>query len=197
MQRLLFRQCDANYPFLWEDGSRQPAQRWNKSGEGPAQYFADSPEAAWAEFIRHEEILDPVSAEDMIKDFRRILWAVEVEVPASGSGLYNVTARDVSGGNLFGDESSYAVCQDFAEQVRTTGVEWLQAPSAAMLPDSPTGYTVGGGKLNAGPTRDFSVFVYFGKLPNAVGWKCSLHPFCDEDALRKIRRLKAVSAVTS
>ena len=53
-----FRQVDARYPFLWED-SRQPEGRWHAAGDGPAHYIADTPDGAWAEFLRHEEITDP------------------------------------------------------------------------------------------------------------------------------------------
>ena len=49
---IAFRQVDARYPFLWEDGS-QPAGRWHGDGEGPAHYFADTPDGALAEFLRH------------------------------------------------------------------------------------------------------------------------------------------------
>jgi hypothetical protein len=42
---------------LWEAAS-QPAARWHADGEGPAQYLADTPVGAWAEFLRHEGITD-------------------------------------------------------------------------------------------------------------------------------------------
>src|SRR5262245_40501368 len=54
---ILFRQVDARFPFLWED-ARQPAGRWHAAGDGPAHYFADTPDGAWAEFLRHEEITE-------------------------------------------------------------------------------------------------------------------------------------------
>src|SRR6476619_4322357 len=74
-----FRQVDARYPFLWED-RRQPAGRWHRDGDGPAHYFADTPDGAWAEFLRHEEITEP---EDVLT-IRRQLWAVEIgDAPAA------------------------------------------------------------------------------------------------------------------
>ena len=51
---IVFRQADPRYPFLWSDVS-QPAARWHAVGEGPAHYFADTPDGAWAELLRHEE----------------------------------------------------------------------------------------------------------------------------------------------
>src|SRR5256884_1317297 len=47
--------CALPISFLWETGAQPPA-RWHGAGEGPAQYFSSTPEAAWAEFLRHEEI---------------------------------------------------------------------------------------------------------------------------------------------
>ena len=40
---IAFRQCDARCPFLWE-GAAQPEGRWHAAGEGPAHYFADTPD---------------------------------------------------------------------------------------------------------------------------------------------------------
>src|SRR5450631_3827997 len=73
---IAFRQVDARFPFLWEDAS-QPAGRWHGEGEGPAHYFADTPDGAWAEFLRHEDIDDPAD----LKTIRRQMWAVEIGDP--------------------------------------------------------------------------------------------------------------------
>ena len=54
---ILFRHCDRRFPFQW-DAASQPAARWHADGEGPAQYLADTPVGAWAEFLRHEGITD-------------------------------------------------------------------------------------------------------------------------------------------
>src|SRR5207237_7071664 len=68
-----FRQVDARYPFLWED-HRQPAGRWHADGDGPAHYFSDTPDGAWAEFLRHEEITDAAD----LSTIRRQIWAVDI-----------------------------------------------------------------------------------------------------------------------
>ncbi|MCY4372927.1 MAG: hypothetical protein OXC31_04080 [Spirochaetaceae bacterium] len=70
---IAFRHTDPRYPFLWESRS-QPAGRWHAQGEGPAHYFSDTSDGAWAEFLRHEEITEP---EDL-SGIRRALWAVDV-----------------------------------------------------------------------------------------------------------------------
>ena len=54
---IAFRHCDRRWPFLWESAV-QPQARWHGDGEGPVQYLADTPDGAWAEFLRHEEITD-------------------------------------------------------------------------------------------------------------------------------------------
>ena len=80
---IAFRQVDARYPFLWED-ARQPAGRWHATGTGPAHYFADTPDGAWAEFLRHEEIADPRD----LPTIRRQMWAVDIgDAPAVRVGL--------------------------------------------------------------------------------------------------------------
>ena len=52
---ILFRHADPRFPFLWETAD-QPGARWHGDREGPAHYFADTPDGAWAEFLRLEEI---------------------------------------------------------------------------------------------------------------------------------------------
>jgi hypothetical protein len=42
-----YRHADPRFPFLWESNDQPP---------GPVQYFADTPDGAWAEFLRHEGI---------------------------------------------------------------------------------------------------------------------------------------------
>ena len=74
---ILFRQCDRRFPFLWE-AANQPAARWHADGEGPAQYLADTPSGAWAEFLRHEGITNEAD----LAGVERALWAVEVPVDA-------------------------------------------------------------------------------------------------------------------
>ena len=69
---IAFRHTDSRFPFLREDSS-QPAGRRNAAGE-LTHYFCDTPDGAWAEFLRNEEIDDP---EDVLT-IRRALWAVEI-----------------------------------------------------------------------------------------------------------------------
>jgi hypothetical protein len=154
---MVFRQVDARYPFLWED-ARQPAGRWHAEGEGPAHYFADTPDGAWAEFLRHEEITD---AEDLAT-IRRQLWAVDVgDAPAERVDL---PARILTGG-----PETYPRCQRLAAALRRRGVTRLVARSAALIGGGARGLRVGRGVRAAEP-RDGSVLVIFGAPDALVGW---------------------------
>jgi hypothetical protein len=122
---IAFRQCDARCPFLWE-GAAQPEGRWHAAGEGPAHYFADTPDGAWADFLRHEEIRDPAD----LATIRRAIWAVDIgDAPAARPDLPVQTMQ--------GDRSTWPACQAAARELRAAGQHRLEAPLAA-LPDSRT-----------------------------------------------------------
>src|SRR5471032_2649323 len=127
---IAFRQVDARYPFLWEDAS-QPAGRWHGEGEGPAQYFADTPDGAWAEFLRHEDIDDPAD----LKTIRRQMWAVEIGDPPREQ-------VDLPMDVLTGGLATYTQCRQHARALRATGVSRLAATSAAMMPGGARGLCV-------------------------------------------------------
>src|SRR5262245_35559277 len=68
---IVYRHADPRFPLLWESAGQPPA-RWHGVAEGPVQYFADTPDGACAEFLRHEGI----TRETEIVNFRRAMWAV-------------------------------------------------------------------------------------------------------------------------
>lgn len=177
-----FRHSDPRYPFLWES-TDQPGARWHAEGEGPVQYIADTPDGAWAEFLRHEEIVDPVEIQGVERD----LWAVELTpeiLPSSEPDL----ALEV----LLGGLDAYPSCQTEARLLRKQGIPGLVAPSAALLPGGASGWRVERGMLHSGLQRDGRVVVLFGSQPQLVGWcACSRgHP--DLRILPKVRQLTAV-----
>lgn len=154
---ILYRHNDSRYPFLWEEAS-QPSARWHRVGHGPAQYFADTPGGAWAEFLRHEEITDAVDLEGV----SRALWAVEVGDPATSvPELPEVVSR--------GGRDSYPECQDEAARLRADGATALLAKSAALQDGTAGGWRVELG-LRDGPRADGRAFVLFGTRPDLVGW---------------------------
>jgi hypothetical protein len=169
-----YRQVDPRFPFLWEAPS-QPAGRWHAQGEGPAHYFAETPDGAWAEFLRHEEIREP---ED-VRTIERALWAVDLP----DESLARPSLPDAT---LTGDPSTYPTCQAEARALRTAGATALRAPSAALKPDSPSGWRVEAG-LQSAPSRPESVVVLFGRRPELVGWAACALGRPREDLLARVR----------
>jgi hypothetical protein len=157
-----YRHVDPRYPFLWESAEQPPA-RWHGAGEGPVHYLADTPEGAWAEFLRHEAITDP----DDLAGIRRALWAVEIPDDALDHAARPVLpARTATGGT-----DSYPACQAVARRLRMRRPRptCLLAPSAALFPGGAGGWRVDGG-LTPGRPRDGVVIVLFGRQPELVGW---------------------------
>lgn len=143
---IAFRQVDARYPFLWEDAS-QPAGRWHADGEGPAHYFADTPDGAWAEFLRHEEITDL----NDVKTIRRRMWAVEIGDPP--------TVRvDLSIDILTGGPETYPGCQEAVRAIRDRGGRRVAAVTAALKPGGAHGSRIG------------LTIVIFGPPDELLGW---------------------------
>ena len=155
--RIGFRHCDPRFPFLWQTAA-QPAARWHAGGEGPANYFADTPIGAWAEFLRHEGITDPAD----LAGVQRSLWAVELP----DTGYVTPTAPDST---LFGDETSYSACQAEARRLRGAGADKIEVTGAALLPGGASGWQSNPTIAAATPVREGRVWVLFGPCL-AVGW---------------------------
>ncbi len=125
---IVYRHADPRFPFLWETGGQPPA-RWHGPGEGPVHYFAETPDGAWAEFLRHEEISDPADLEGV----SRSIWAIQVPDPPRVRPRLEWTV-------LTGDATSYEECQAEARRIRGRGATGLRAPSAALLPGGASGF---------------------------------------------------------
>jgi hypothetical protein len=159
---------------LWES-SDQPPARWHAQGDGPVQYFADSPAGAWAEFLRHEEITD---VEDLA-GVERAIWAVEIGDPPSERPAL---PDDV----LRGGRSSYSECQAAAQQMQSQGSVGLIAISAALAAEEAAGWHVDEGPRRADP-QDPSVIVLFGRRPDLEGWPVVLDGRPESSLLTHIR----------
>jgi hypothetical protein len=173
---IVFRHADARFPFLWETDAQPPA-RWHGAGEGPVAYLAETPDGAWAEFLRHEEITDPADLEGVV----RSIWAVELpELPVTRPRL----PADVLTGGL----DSYSACQAEARRLRSGGATGLVAPSAALRGRTSSGFRTEGG-LRPGPARIERVFVVFGPQPALVGWAACAEGRPRPDLLPRVRQL--------
>lgn len=175
---IVFRHADPRLPFLWEDAA-QPAGRWHAEGEGPAHYFSDTPDGAWAELIRHEEIRDPAD----LATLRRAIWAVDIpdEEPAAAP---NLPLNMVTGG-----PASHAACREAARALRACGITRLDVPSAALASGAAHGYRVDAG-LKTGPPRDAWSIVLYGRRPSLVGWRAACAGRPAEELLGRVRHLR-------
>lgn len=158
MSRVGFRHCDSRYPFLRGDAT-QPEARWHSFGAGPANYFADTTVGAWAEFLRHEGIRDPID----LAGVARSIWAVEL--PETGYATPSLPASILTGG-----QSTYAVCQAEAARLRALGAARIEVLSAALLTGCARGWVANPSEQDAPTARDGLVWVVFGVPGNLVGW---------------------------
>ena len=138
------------------------------------QYLTDTPDGAWAEFLRHEEIRDPVD----LQGVRRAIWAIDLaEPPTIPPALEPHIA--------LGNPETYSACQEAAAALRGAGEPGLVAPSAALFEGAARGWRVEHGLQEAAP-RDGHVFVLFGARPEATGWLAAVgRP--GEDVLSRVR----------
>jgi hypothetical protein len=174
---IVYRNTDADVPFFW-DSDRQPPARWHAAGAGPAQYASSTPDACWAEFLRHAGITDP---EDIV-GIERMIWAIEIadDEPAAVPLL---TQRTLTGGR-----SSYARCQREAARLRAGGATRILAPSAAVRPGTASGWVSNPG-LRPAPPREEQTIVLFGPRPDLVGWVAGVgRPL--PSLLRRVRPLR-------
>lgn len=174
---ICYRHADPRLPFLVESAD-QPAARWNDTGEGPVQYLSDTPDGAWAEFLRHEEITDPAD----LATVRRALWAVEVPEE-------RWVAPDLPTQVMTGGPSTYPACRAAAREARAAGAPGLVAPSAALMPGAAHGWRVDRG-LVPGPARDGRTIVLFGPRPGLVAWAAVAEGRPRDDLLRLVRHLR-------
>ena len=152
-----YRHCDPRFPFLWQS-AQQPAARWHGEDEGPANYFADTPSGAWAEFLRHEGITEAADLAGVQRD----LWAIEIpDAPAAEPRL--------AAALLFGNESTYPACQAAARRLRAAGATRLQVRGAALLPGQARGWTASATLQRETTPRRGLVWVHYGACA-FVGW---------------------------
>lgn len=158
---MAFRHADSRFPPLWESDA-QPAARWHAAQQGPVQYFADTPDGAWAEFLRHEEITDPADLETI----ERAVWVIET--PDEGYADVDLPPAVLTGGL-----DTYADCQEEARRLRAAKAPGIQARSAALKSGGAAGWRVETG-VQPGPARDGWVRVLFGPRPDLVGWRAAV-----------------------
>jgi hypothetical protein len=141
-------------------------------------YLSDTSDGAWAEFLRHEEITEPVD----LSGIQRTMWAVEVgDAPTRRSGL---PLAVVTGG-----AESYARCRTYAGRLRAEGEAGFTVEGAALLRGAARGWRVENG-LQPGDDRNGWVMVLFGPRPDLVGWPAATAGRPPAYLLEAVRRLE-------
>ena len=177
---IVFRVCDSRFPFLWTlgDKDRQRPARWHGEGEGPVQYFADTPPGAWSELLRHEEITDPADLEGISAR----LWVIEIDD-------VEMQAPNLPKAALTSSPNGYEACRAEARRLRAAGAKRIVAPSAALTPGEGAGFHVGATGLCRAASRNGKVIVHFGILPDAEGWCAAGAARPNAELLEQVRPL--------
>lgn len=108
----LFRYSSYDVPF-WVRGNTRPG-RWHQLGDGPTQYWSMTPDAAWAELIRAEELF----SESELDELRMPLWACRFP-KARLLDLGQSATRErlgISDRDLVSDD--WTACQGLARKIR-------------------------------------------------------------------------------
>jgi hypothetical protein len=178
-----FRSADARYPFFWELDTQPPA-RWHGDGEGPAQYLSSTPDGAWAEFLRHEEITDPTELEGI----RRVVWAVELDLAQE-----SLAKPDLPQETLVGGLDTHPRCREEARRLRTEGASGLRAPAAALSQGGARGQRCESQVLVEAGDRDGETLVLFGPRPEARAWVAADRGSPSPRTLALVRHLPGTS----
>jgi RES domain-containing protein len=119
-----YSSCDA--PFWVRPNTH--AQRWNASLEGPTQYWSSTPDGAWAEHIRFNDI----RTEAELDEVRIPVWVCRL----SSIGLLDLREAevrhryDLTLGDVTADD--WSACQRAATVMRAQGVRGILSPSVAL-----------------------------------------------------------------
>ncbi len=172
---IAFRHVAPLQPFLWTERS-QPDARWHAEGEGPVQYLSDTPDGAWAEFLRAEGIRDVA---DLLVAWRT-LWAVDI-------GTEELATPRLPVDVLTGGRETWEACRREARRLRAAGATGLRARSAALKVGMARGLRVDGARLVPGEERSGDTIVLFGPRPDLVGWRAAFLGRPAEDLLEAVR----------
>lgn len=121
-----FRYSSYDVPFWVRPNSR--AGRWNVPGDGPTQYWSLTPDGAWAELIRFEEL----RSEGELDFVRIAIWVcrvptmrlVDLREPET-CGRYGLGVTDLTG-------DDWSRCQAASKAIRSDGARGILTPSAAQ-----------------------------------------------------------------
>jgi RES domain-containing protein len=121
-----FRYSSYDVPF-WVRSNSRPA-RWNLANEAPTQYWALTPDGAWAELIRQSGLTSDADLDEV----RMPIWICRLSsvglLDLGESGVrerYGLTLADLT-------SDDWSACQMAATAMRRDGVSGVISPSAAL-----------------------------------------------------------------
>jgi RES domain-containing protein len=121
-----FRYANYDTPF-WSRPNTRPG-RWHLPEDGPTQYLSMSPEGAWAELIRFEQL----QTEWDVAQVRTKIWVADLNV----AHLVDYSTFEKAHAAGFDPEAlvdeDYRRCQDEGARLRSLGYLGVVAPSAAL-----------------------------------------------------------------
>ena len=122
----LFRYTSYDGPFWVRPNSR--AGRWHVFGDPPTQYWSMTPDAAWAELIRTEDL----HTEAELEELRMPIWACRYPVSnLVDFGEQSVCEKlGVSLDELIADD--WSSCQSLGRRLRSDGCPGVIAPCVAL-----------------------------------------------------------------
>lgn len=121
-----FRYSSYDVPF-WVRPNTRPG-RWHVVGDPPTQYWSLTPEAAWAEHIRFEEL----RSEAELDEVRMPIWVCRLS-SMNLLDLFDPAVRDHYGltvADLTSDD--WSACQQAGAVMRSEGARGVLGPCAAL-----------------------------------------------------------------
>lgn len=124
-----FRYSDYDTP-LWARANTQDG-RWHVARVSPTQYFGVTPDACWADLIRHENL----RTEHELAMVRMQLWVLQLSEQriADYSAFEKAEAAGFPPDALIDDD--WGRCQAEGDRLRSLGYRGVLAPSAALPGD--------------------------------------------------------------
>jgi RES domain-containing protein len=121
-----FRYSNYDTPF-WSRPNTLPG-RWHLPEDGPTQYLSLSPDGAWAELIRYEQL----QSEWEIAQIRTKIWVADLNIAhlVDYSTFEKAEAAGFDPDALVDED--YAHCQEEGARLRSLGYRGVVAPSAAL-----------------------------------------------------------------
>jgi len=122
----LFRYANYDTPF-WSRNNTTDG-RWHLANECAVQYLAFSPDAAWAELARREDL----RTEEELALIRMPMWAIHV----NQANIVDYRTFDKAEAAGFDPEAliaeDYSMCQAEGRRLRDAGYDGVIAPNAAL-----------------------------------------------------------------